>query len=288
MSALITVLLLLLKAVGILLLVALGLIAVALLIPVSLWLDYHDEDLTVKVGALGFKYTLLPQKEKPEETPKAKSAEKPKAKTTTAQPPKATASEPPKAETVKQTKAAQPPKPETAQQPKAAAAEKPKATAKEPPKTAAKQTKPADANPPKAEPQDKTARMQLTFDQVVTAVKGLGAMGKRIVNGLKVKHIRLYLPVTGEDAADTAIQYGKMQAWLHAGLGVLNRAIWLDFDECRLEADFLAKGEKKSRFSCQISARLLIMVIAVTRFVWLLWKANILPVLIDQFAGKEE
>lgn len=266
MSALITVLLFLLKAVGILLLVALGLIAVALLIPVSLWLDYHDEDLTVKVGALGFKYTLLPQKEKPEETPKAKSAEKPKAKTTTAQPPK----------------------PETAQQPKAAAAEKPKATAKEPPKTAAKQTKPADANPPKAEPQDKNALMQLTFDQVVTAVKGLGAMGKRIVNGLKVKHIRLYLPVTGEDAADTAIQYGKMQAWLHAGLGVLNRAIWLDFDECRLEADFLAKGEKKSRFSCQISARLLIMVIAVTRFVWLLWKANILPVLIDQFAGKEE
>lgn len=279
MSALITALLFLLKALGILLLVALGLIAVALLIPVSLWLDYHDEDLTVKVGALGFKYTLLPQKEKPEETPKAEP-EQPKAKTTTAQPPKATASESTKAETVKQTKAAQPPK--------AAPAENPKAAAKEPPKTAAKQPKPADANSPKAEPQDKNALMQLTFDQMVTAVKGLGAMGKRIVNGLKVKHIRLYLPVTGEDAADTAIQYGKMQAWLHAGLGVLNRAIWLDFDECRLEADFLAKGEKKSRFSCQISARLLIMVIAVTRFVWLLWKANILPVLIDQFAGKEE
>lgn len=227
MSALITVLLFLLKAVGILLLVALGLILVALLIPVSLWLDYHDEDLTVKVGALGLKYTLLPQKQKPDETPKAKSAEKSKKKGKTAQ-------------------------------------------------------------PSKAEPQDKNALMQLTFDQMVTAVKGLGTMGKRIVNGLKVKHIRLYLPVTGEDAADTAIRYGKMQAWLHAGLGVLNRAIWLDFDECRLEADFLAKGEKKSRFSCQISARLLIMVIAVTRFVWLLWKANILPVLMDQFAGKEE
>ncbi len=253
MSALITALLFLLKALGILLFVILALILLALVIPVSLWLDYHDEDLTVKVGALGFKYTLLPRKEKPAKKTKAKSTKKPKAKTAASKPPKATAS--------KSSQAEQVPKPNAA----------------------AKQAEAADAKP-----HDKNALMRLTFDQMVTAVKGLGKMGKRILNGLKVKHIRVYLPVTGEDAADTAIRYGKMQAWLHAGLGVLNRAVWLDFDEFRLEADFLAKGEKKSRFSCQISARLLIMVIAATRFVWLLWKANILPVLLDQFAGKED
>lgn len=244
MPALITVLLFLLKALGILLLAALAILLLALVIPVSLWLDYHEEDITVQVGVLGLKYTLLPQKEKPEKKPRAKSAKKTKAKTKAAKQPKAAAAkEPPKEATVKQLQ---------------------------------------------AQPQGKGALLGLTFDQLVTTVKGLGTMGKRIVNGLKVRHIRLYLPVTGEDAADTAMQYGRMQAWLHAGLGVLNRAVWLDFDEFRLEADFLAKGEKKSRFSCQISARLLIMGIAVARFGWLLWKANILPVLLDQFAGKEK
>lgn len=252
MPVLITVLLFLLKALGIFLLAALAILLLALVIPVSLWLDYHEEDITVQVGALGLKYTLLPQKEKPEKKPREKDVKKTKAKT------------------------------KAAKQPKAAAA-------KEPSKEATvKQPKPADAKQPQPQPQGKGALLGLTFDQLVTTVKGLGTMGKRIVNGLKVRHIRLYLPVTGEDAADTAMQYGRMQAWLHAGLGVLNRAVWLDFDEFRLEADFLAKGEKKSRFSCQISARLLIMGIAVARFGWLLWKANILPVLLDQFAGKEK
>ncbi len=227
MSALIAALLFLLKALGILLLVILALVLIALLIPVSTWIDYHDEALTVQVGALGLKYTVLPQKEKPNKKPKKKSQKKPK--------------------------------------PKAAAKEKPK----------------------KALPKEKNQLMQLTFDQLVTVVKGLGAMGKRILNGLKVKHIRLYVPVTGEDAAETAIRYGKMQAWLHGGLGVLNRAIWLDFDECRLEADFLGKGEKNSRFSCQISAQMLIMGIAAARFVWLLWKADILDALLAQFSGNE-
>ena len=104
----------------------------------------------------------------------------------------------------------------------------------------------------------------------------------------RIKHICLYLPVQGDDAADTAIKYGKMQAWLHTGLAVINRMLWLEFDEFRLEPDYMGDRAKTERFSCQVSARLIIIVIAAIKLLWLLWTEKILDPLLDQLAGKKK
>ena len=250
------VLLFLLKALGILLLAVLGVLLVALVIPVSVWLAYENEAFTVHAGVWRWRVKVFPPAKKPGK-PKAKKEKK-----------------------VKKAKAKKPKKTAPAQ-----------SDAGSPAKPGAGESA-GPAGGEKAEPSAKKEKspglvLGLTFQQLVEGVKGLGWLGRRILGGLRFTHIRLYLPVTGSDAADAAIKYGKMQAWLHSGLSVLNRAFWLDFDECRLEADFLAKGEKKPHFSCQISTRLLIMVIAALRFGWLLWKKGILTVLIDQFVGKE-
>ncbi len=279
MSAVLAVLLFILKAIGILLATVLVLLLIALLIPVSLWVDYHDEALTLQVGALGLRYTVFPPKE---------SSGKKKRKTQAAE----------KAAAVREAQPAQPKEAETA---RAAAQENADLKAETPKQSttvselegkAAKDTAAAQksdaAEQEGVEPQpDKKQLLGLTFNQLITAVRGVGTLGKAILCGIKVRHIRIYLPVSGNDSADTAIRYGRMQAWLHTGLGFLNRAMWLEFDECYLDADFMQEKQKKERFSCQISAQLLIMVIAVVRFVWLLWKANILDTLLNQFSGNE-
>ena len=226
MSALTGILLGTVQVLGILLLVILAVLVLALVIPVSVWIAYREEQLTVQAGALSLRYTLLPR-------PKKEKPEKPK-------------------------------KPKQPQNPK-----KPRKKAADAP------------------PQDKDKLLKLTFAQLVLLVRGLGTLGRRIVGGIKIRHIRVHLCVTGKDAADTALQYGKLRAWLHTGIGVLNNALWLEFDQFQIDTDFLAEKQKKPAFSCQISTQLLIMVLAALRFLWLLWKENILDALLAKFSGHE-
>lgn len=291
MAAVLAVLLFILKVIGVLLAIVLALLVIALLIPVSLWVDYKDEALTLQVGALGLRYTVFPKK-KTDDAPKAdkqeSSAEKPaeavqseKERVTTASvaaQEKQTVTESAAKEKRTENKCENtvPTAPKKSVQ-KVPGNKKIKA------EQAASEQKPEQAAAEQVT--DKSAALKLTFQQVVTAVRGVGAFGKAILCGIKVRHIHIYLPIIGDDAADTAIRYGKMQAWLYTGLGFLNRAMWLEFDECYLDADFMQEKQKKERFSCQISAQLIIMVIAVVRFIWLLWKANILDVLLEQFSG---
>lgn len=285
----ITVLLVLAKALGILLLTVLGLLLLILLIlwavPASVWLSYQDDAFAVQVGALGKKFALWPRPPKKTKQPKkpkpAKKAKKAK-KAEPAKQPKAAKSAP---QAARQTQKAGPAE-QKAQKQKPPAAENPSGGG-------VRFTDGAPAHigeaPPKPQPPaEEEPQAKLTFDQIVTAVRGAGTFGKRVLAALRVTEIRLYLPITGGDAAECALNYGKAQAWLHSGLAVLNRAIWLEFEECRLEADFLEKGDKKPHFSCKISARLLIIGIAAFRFGWLLWKQDILTVLLRQFAGKDQ
>ena len=243
MSALLEVLLVLLQAVGVLLLAALVLLGIALVIPVSVWIAYEEEQLTVQAGALGLRFTLLPRPARPKKKKRAKPKKKKK---------------------------------------KAAAQQTPAAA---PAETASQAAPPAQEPTPQKE---KNQLLQLTFAQLVTLVKGLGTLGRRVVAGLRIKHIRLHLYVTGKDAADTALQYGKLRAWLHTGVGILNNALWLEFDQFQIDTDFLAEKQKKPAFSCQISAQLLIMGIAALRFLWLLWKEDLLDVLLAQLPGNQD
>ena len=52
----------------------------------------------------------------------------------------------------------------------------------------------------------------------------------------------------GEDPAAAARSYGKLQAWLYRA-GVLDRFLWLQFDELRILPD-LAAGSPPWRTGC--------------------------------------
>jgi hypothetical protein len=137
-----------------------------------------------------------------------------------------------------------------------------------------------DAAQKKKEKKPDREKAKLTFDQIVAAVKGAGRFLKAVLDKMRITHIRILLPITGADAADTAIKYGQAQAWLHSGLAVLNRAVWLDFDECRLVPDYTGKYSDLAHCSCKISAQLIIIAIAGVKLFLLLKDEKVLDAIL--------
>lgn len=73
-------------------------------------------------------------------------------------------------------------------------------------------------------------------------LRGAGRLTRAIFGTLRFTKIRICLGVRGEDPAQAARTYGKLNAWLYTSLGVLDRFLFLDFEELRLLPDFGARS----------------------------------------------
>lgn len=65
-----------------------------------------------------------------------------------------------------------------------------------------------------------------------------GMLG-RLVRAITVDHLRLEMTVSGADAADTAVEYGKMCATLYPILAFVEQAVTVRHREVRVEPNFL-------------------------------------------------
>ena len=147
-------------------------------------------------------------------------------------------------------------------------------------KKAAEAAKETPQKPKSAAKASKERKAKITLDVLCRMAAAAGKLRRGIFGSLRVCSIRLWLPVSGKDAADTAVQYGKMQAYLGTTLGVLNRFFWLDIKEMHLEPDFTGSLKGTERFSCCIRARLYAMGTAAVVFVYTLFKEKLIDVFI--------
>lgn len=208
------VLLFLLKAVGILLLVVLVLILIALFCPFCADVQWEDETLTIRAGALGITFPVFqyPRPEKPEKTRKAKPEKKPKE-----------------------------PKPRK------------------------------EASPRK--------KAKLTLNTLCTILRGAGKLTRAVIGSLKFTKINVCLGVRGEDPAEAARLYGKLNAWLYTSLGFLDRFIYLDFEQLRLLPDFgSAQPTVKDRVSFRVTAQSYAVVFTAVRVLYEFWREKVLDV----------
>lgn len=243
LAALGAVLLLVLKAVGILLLVVLVLVVLLLLCPFCADLCWEHGVLTVRAGALGITFPVF-QYPKPEPPP---APEKP---------------EPPKGfGRVKAKFAAW-----RAERKRKRAAEK------------ARKKAAADAEKAKksAEPRK---RAKITLEILCTMLKGAGTLTKAVFGALRITKIQVRVGVRGDDPADAARSYGRLQAWLYPLLGVLDRFLWLQFDELRILPDFGSEQPAvEDRVSCRVSAQALFIVVAAARVLYEFWHKKVLDI----------
>ena len=235
------VLLFLLKVLGILLLVVLALMVLLLLIPFCADVSWEQDTLTVKAGALGI---VFPVFQYPEPPPAPENPEPPKG-----------------FGRVKAKFAAW-----RAERKRKRAAEK------------ARKKAAADAEKAKksAEPRK---RAKITLEILCTMLKGAGTLTKAVFGALRITKIQVRVGVRGDDPADAARSYGRLQAWLYPLLGVLDRFLWLQFDELRILQDFGSEQPAvEDRVSCRVSAQALFIVIAAARVLYEFWHKKVLDI----------
>lgn len=219
-------LLLALKALGALLLLVLALLGLVLLAPVTVELRYAKEQFTARLRVLFYTRQLFPPP-----------------------PPR-----PVKRRKAKREKTA--PAPEAAPEPPA-----PEAPPEEPGRGEAKRPEqPAPGPEPPAPKGIQVAGVPL--GRLLELLPTVGAVGRRILAGVRVRRLRLYWPIQGEDAADTALQYGAFCAAWGSGMALVQNLVRVQCDQVEPVADFLSEHTGEEHFSCKITARVFIMVAA--------------------------
>lgn len=146
-----------------------------------------------------------------------------------------------------------------------------------PEKKKRKKTEKKPAEPKKeASPRRKA---KLTLNTLCTILKGAGQLTRAIIGSLKFTRIDVCLGVRGDDPAEAARSYGRLNAWFYPVLGFLDRFIYLDFKQLRLLPDFGSQGPTvKDRVSFRVSARAYAVVFTALRVLYAFWREKVLDV----------
>lgn len=239
---------LILKGIGWLLLVILALLIAALLVPVTAELCYEQGKFTAALRVLAVRVKLYPRPEKPAKPKKQKKPRKRKKGK-----PAAAQSQP--AQTVM--KATEKKTVEPAAPPAQKAQTEGPESKKAAPQPAAR---PPQKKAGKAQPQPEKT-LQETVDWVLSWVRTGGQILRRLLEGFKIHHIQIYLPVHRETAASTALAVGAVHAGLGASFGMLQNFLDLRMEQLVIEPDYTGEHQGQEHFSCKITSHLIIMVI---------------------------
>ena len=154
----------------------------------------------------------------------------------------------------------------------APAPEKPEKKKKEKKKKASSAQKPKKEAPPRQ-------KAKLTLQIVCTILKGAGKLTRAIIGSLRFTRIDVVLGVRGEDPAEAARSYGRLNAWLYPTLGFLDRFLYLDFEQLRLLPDFgSAEPTVKDHVSFRVTARAYAIVFTLLRVLYAFWREKVLDV----------
>ena len=145
---------------------------------------------------------------------------------------------------------------------------------KEKKKKASGAQKPQKETPPRQ-------KAKLTLQIVCTILKGAGKLTRAIIGSLRFTRIDVVLGVRGEDPAEAARSYGRLNAWLYPVLGFLDRFLYLDFEQLQLLPDFgSAEPTIKDHVSFRVTARAYAIVFTLLRVLYAFWREKVLDVFI--------
>lgn len=279
MSAVLAVVLMLLKIIGMILLALLLLLLLALLLPAGIhfrWSHIGGLRLQLCYGPLHF--TLYPRKADEEEKkaePKAetKQGNTPKTEPTSAAPPKPTPP-PAKAELPAQ------PTMEKQMEPTVAKPAKAPETSPQPeqavPKPKAKSAPAAETPAAEPQPEEDTGLV----DRIKAAVRAdpvgyvrhlfsvLRASVGPLLRGFRVSKLNVIWTITGETAAETAILYGQTLTTLNTILTIAQDHIKIQADQLWLEADYTGSAKQQRVVSLKLLLCPLLALVTVVCFVW--------------------
>lgn len=218
--------------------VLLGLVVLALFVPITAELRADETGFAAWLRVLFVRIKLYPRPEK-EEKPRPEKRKRKKEKTPSPAP-----TEKAPEQTVRQ--AAPESEPPAQEEP---------AQKEEPAPASEKQAKAA---------QTKSSaladKLPKDLDRTLALVSTAGGAVRRLLAGLTVHDVKAFLPVHKDSAADTALAVGRIWAAVGAGLGALQNFIRIRPGEITVQPDYTGDEERKASFSCKITGCLFIMV----------------------------
>lgn len=279
MSAVLAVVLMALKIIGMILLALLLLLLLALLLPAGIhfrWSHIGGLRLQLCYGPLHF--TLYPRKADEEEKkaePKAetKQGNTPKTEPTSAAPPKPT---PPPAKAPEEPQKAEPAPPAEKEQGKPKAPETSPQLEQAVPKPKAKSAPAAETPAAEPQPEEDTGLV----DRIKAAVRAdpvgyvrhlfsvLRASVGPLLRGFRVSKLNVIWTITGETAAETAILYGQTLTTLNTILAIAQDHIKIQADQLWLEADYTGSAKQQRVVSLKLLLCPLLALVTVVCFVW--------------------
>ena len=279
MSAVLAVVLMVLKITGMILLALLLLLLLALLLPAGIhfrWSHIGGLRLQLCYGPLHF--TLYPRKadeegKKAEPKAETKQGNTPKTEPTSAAPPKPT---PPPAKAPEEPQKAEPAPPAEKEQGKPKAPETSPQPEQAVPKPKAKSAPAAETPAAELQPEEDAGLV----DRIKAAVRAdpvgyvrhlfsvLRASVGPLLRGFRVSKLNVIWTITGETAAETAILYGQTLITLNTILAIAQDHIKIQADQLWLEADYTGSAKQQRMVSLKLLLCPLLALVTVVCFVW--------------------
>ncbi len=126
---------------------------------------------------------------------------------------------------------------------------------------------PPEAAGPSGRTLEKKQRIRLS--QMLDIFSTAGKLMKSFLRVIRVEDVKLVLPVHGEDAAQTAIEYGQIQAALGTAFGALQNLFEVGLKQVDIIPDFTGEHKYRRYFYCKIGATPFIM---ITTGLYALWR----------------
>lgn len=137
------------------------------------------------------------------------------------------------------------------------------------------QEKPKEEGAAKRSP---SPRFEWTASRVARLAADAAGILKMALAALRVRQIRILLPLQGEDAADTALFYGRFSGWFYGLIATLQNFLDLEFERIELIPDFAGENKYRTSFYCKIGATPFIMLVVIIKGFRLLQQDGLLPV----------
>lgn len=248
MTAVLSIVLIILKIVGALLLFLIALVLLVCLVPFGAHIDWRAGALTVDAVLGPVRLHLLPRgqgKTQPQKQAPPSSAAQPQT------PAPAATTAPPKAQTQTPPSAAQP-------QPKPAPVPEP--------------TAPAEPQPPGLVDKLLAAARRDPVVFIERVVTHAIFAGGSLLRGVRITGLLVWWPVHAGEASATALLYGSLMAALNNALVRLRQHMTIRPQELWLEPDFTGEQAARSRVECTVTMRPIILVVLAPRLLWRIWR----------------
>ena len=223
--------------------VLLGLVVLALFVPITAELRADETGFAAWLRVLFVRIKLYPRPEK-EEKPRPEKRKRKKEKTS--------------APGAKPVPEAAPARSARQAAPESEPPEKEKPAPKAGPAPGPAPEKKAKAAQPKSP--SLADKLPKDLDRTLALVSTAGGAVRRLLAGLTVHSVNAFLPVHKDSAADTALAVGRVWAAVGAGLGALQNFIRIRPGQITVQPDYTGDEEGKASFSCKITGCLFIMV----------------------------